>query len=461
MNLKSRPRFLFKLGARMLVVGFVVFTFLPAMNLVQAVAQGFTVESKSIPSVVGAGTFVSLQGGFSLALPQNVHGFRRVSIPTPSGPGAGDSYQWNMKEGSFTAAYAEAAEPLDDPETSKRIFARMHDSVEGFASSHNGKVVSEKPIELDKHAGVELRFEFPNEFMIQRIYLVSHRMYQVVVGLKNEQRVYEALAISVLDSLKILNEAEVATVVKEQAARAEPSPLPQEPVAPRIASDAADRGLLGKVKTVFTESQDLSGTWSVQTRKPNSMDFYNERGNLTKAEFYDYQGNLSDISVYGYLDGTRASKQESIRHEYDPPPMMLELPPGKEKPKYDPRYSYKFAFRYDEKKRLTEETRIGNDGKLWLRYVYKYSGNQREELVYSADGALNQRYLSTLDDKGNQVEETIYEAGAGSIRSKHSYVYEFDAQGNWTKRTGSKWVTKDGRSYYEPEAIYYQTTTYY
>ena len=104
---------------------------------------------------------------------------------------------------------------------------------------------------------------------------------------------------------------------------------------------------------------------------------------------------------------------------------------------------------------------MGNDSKLWLRYVYNYSGNQREELVYSADGSLNQRYLSVLDEKGNEVEETIFEARDGSIRSKHSYAYEFDSHGNWTKRTTSKWVTKDGRSSYEPQYVYYRTITYY
>ena len=266
--------------------------------------------------------------------------------------------------------------------------------------------------------------------------------------------------MNVLDSFQLLNEDEVATVRKEQAAKAQPSPLPQEPVVPRMGSDAQDEGLRGRVKTVFTESKDLSGTWTVQTRKPNSMDYYNERGNLTKKESYDYQGNLSDVTAYGYLDEVRVSHRESIRHEYNPPPMLIGPPAGGATPKYDPRYSYKFTFKYDDKKRLTEKTWIGNDGKLWLRYVYNYSGNQREELVYSADGSLNQRYLSVLDDKGNEVEETIFEARDGSTRSKNSYAYEFDSHGNWTKRTTSKWVTKDGGSSYEPQYVYYRTITY-
>lgn len=60
---------------------------------------------------------------------------------------------------SSNAAAGCTARPLDDPETSKRVFAGVRDGMEQLASSNHGKLVSEKPIELDKHPGVELRFE--------------------------------------------------------------------------------------------------------------------------------------------------------------------------------------------------------------------------------------------------------------------------------------------------------------
>jgi hypothetical protein len=273
--------------------------------------------------------------------------------------------------------------------------------------------------------------------------------------------VYESVAVSVLDSFKVLDEGEVAATLKVEAAKAEPSPLPQKPVAKRGGTDAMDEALQGKVKTVLRESQDLSGTWSVQTRKRNSMDYYDERGNLTKTEFYDYKGNLSSITVFGYLDGSRVSNSRSISHEYNPPPIMIAEAPGEVTPKYDPRYSSKFEFKYDDQKRLVEKTYINNAGKVSIRYVYKYSGRQREEWVYSADGSLNQHYLSVLDEKGNRIEWTVFEVRDGAVKSKHSYVYEFDAKGNWIKRTSSKWVTKDERSYYDPTDVSYRTITYY
>jgi hypothetical protein len=199
----------------------------------------------------------------------------------------------------------------------------------------------------------------------------------------------------------------------------------------------------------------------VQTKKRNSLVQYNDKGNRTRSESYDYKGNLSEITVYGYIDGNRVSHFKSIEHEYNPPPMVISESPGTVSKKWDSRYQYKFAFKYDDKKRLTEKTWFHSNGDLWLRYVYKYTGNQREELVYSADGSLNQHYVSTLDDKGNELEETSFETRDGSIRSKQSYVYDFDAKGNWRKRTTSKMVSKDGQAQLEPQSVYYRTITYY
>lgn len=427
-------------------------------------AQGFSVENKSAPSVVGGGTFVSLEGKFTIALPQTQHVFRPLSIDTPVGRATGDAYSWTMKEGSFTAGYVEASQAWDDQETSKRVFASIRDGLVAWAGSKNGKLISERQIEFDHHPSLELKLEFSDGLLFQRFYLVSRRLYQTVLLLKSEQRADEAVAVKVLDSFKVLSDADVRAALKAKAAVAEPGPLPQEPVAPRIRSDADDDGLHGKVKTVFQESQDLSGTWSVQGRKPSSMEYYNERGNLTKRESYDYKGNLSDITVYGYLDGARVSRSKSIEHEYNPPPMMIASPSGEARPKSDSRYSNKFTFQYDDQKRLIEKSWLMNNGQPSIRYVYKYSGNpanQREELVYSADGSLNQRYLSILDDKGNEVEQTSFETRDGSVRGKYSYVYEFDAQGNWIRRTTSKWTTKDGKSSYAPAYVDYRTISYY
>lgn len=428
---------------------------------VQVFAQGFDIDSKSPPSVVGAGPFVSLEGRFSIALPQGIHSFRPLAVDSPAGKMRGDAYLWTMKEGDYTASYVDAPQPMEDADSSARIFANIRNGSTNWAASKNGKIISDRLMEFDKHPALEMKLEFPEGLLWQRFYVVSKRLYQVVLLLKTDQRTYEEVAGKVIDSFKILSDAEVATALKAKAAAAEPSPLPQEPVAARVGSDAADEGLHGAVKEVFQEKEDLSGTGSVQGKQPSSMGYYNQSGNLTKRELYDYKGNLSEITVYGYVDGARVSNRKSIEREYNPPLSVVASPPGAAKPKSDPRYANKFTFRYDAQKRLVEKTWFLNNGEVSIRYVYKYSGNQREDLVYSANGSLNQRYLVVLDDKGNKIEETSFQTSDGSVRGKNSYAYEFDTKGNWVKRVASKSVTKDGKTRFEPTVTDYRTIKYY
>lgn len=443
----------------------IAFTFLLsiAFGSEAVFAQGFRMEGGRPPSVRDGGTFVSLEGQFSIALPSQQNGFTPLELETPAGRGSGDGYSWEMKEGIFTAGYIVAARPLDHPNIIADVFGSIRKSTDQWASAKDGKLISDKESVFESHPALELIYEFPGGVYWQRFYLVSRRLYHVVLVVRTEQRAMEAEALKVLDSFKLLSDAEVAAALKAKFAAAEPSPLPQEPVATRAGSDAGDNRLHGRVKTVFRESEDLSGTWAVQGRKPSAMDYYNERGNLTRAEFYDYKGNLSDITVYGYIDGARVSSRKSIEHNYNPPPMMIGPAPGAAaRPKPDPRYSNKFVFQYDEQKRLIEKTWFLSNGEVTVRDVYKYRGNpvnEVEGLGYSADGSLNRRYVSLRDEKGNEIERTDFDTKNGSIFTRSKYTYEFDSHGNWIKRTISE--AKGGGWDYKPAYVDYRTITYY
>ena len=106
-------------------------------NIRPCLAQDFSVESKTPPSVVGAGTFVSLEGRFSIALPQGIHGFRPLAFNTAAGRAVGDAYDWKMKEGSFIAGYVDAPQPLDGPEMSKQVFESIRNGMDSWARSQN------------------------------------------------------------------------------------------------------------------------------------------------------------------------------------------------------------------------------------------------------------------------------------------------------------------------------------
>src|ERR1041385_1168740 len=72
---------------------------------VVVVGQGFSAGSPDPPSVKESDLFVSIQGRFSIALPDNYHGFTPLSANTSAGLVLGDSYDWVMKEGRFAAGF--------------------------------------------------------------------------------------------------------------------------------------------------------------------------------------------------------------------------------------------------------------------------------------------------------------------------------------------------------------------
>lgn len=427
--------------------------------VIQGGPPGQSDQAKGPPSVVGAGTFESLEGRFSISLPKQISGFRPMSLRTPSGVAKGMSYVWEMKEAAFVVGYVDLSQSSEDPQMAAQLFNVVREEIKKLAATRDGQVRPEKEIRLDTHPGLEHRVELFIGSVVQRTYLIGARVYQTLFMVRTTQQAYESLAFGVLDTMKVLNDKEVAAKKSEKAAAAEPSPLPQQPAAPRLGSDSTDEALRGRIRTVLTESEDLFGPSSVQVRKRSSLDSFNEQGNLTRRESYDHRGNLSEITVYGYIEGNRVSDSKTIEYEYNPPPSRAAVAPNAKKS--DSRYDRKFEFNYDDHKRLTEKTWFRSNGDVWLRYVYKYSGNQREELMYTAEGTLNQRSLVVLDDKGNTIEQTLFETRDGSVRLRQQYKYEFDSHGNWIKRTEQRFVTKDGRETLEPHSVYYRTISYY
>jgi len=414
------------------------------------------------PSTVGAPTFVSIEGRFSISLPEQ-NGFIELTIPTPVGDAKGGIFQWQTKEATFGVGYADATQPLDNPETAKQFFNGATELFKKLAKANSGNVAPVRQITFDKYPGIEQRADLFTGAIIQRTYIVSRRIYEMVAVIKNSQRESESVAVGALDSFKLLSDAEVTQRRWEKVAKAEPSPLPQQPVAPRDGSDASDEGLRGRVKSVLTESQDLSGTKSAQGRKRDSFTTYNEHGNILRTEWYDDTGIVEHIKVYGFIDGRRVAVSRWIRLESPQSPMGggIAIPPGWTPPidKSDPRYQERYEFKYDEKKRLTERSTFRSSGILDYRYVYKYNENQMERSIYSAD-RLSMRLVFILDDKGNEVERTIFWRDEHP-RSKDSFTYEFDSSGNWTKRTTLTVVTKDGGQQLEPYSVHYRTITYY
>lgn len=427
------------LKRRALVAAFVV---LLSGVFVEVVAQR---ESRSAPR------FVSVEGRFSISLPDK-SSFTTLIIPTPFGNARGNWYEWQTKEATFGVGYADSFQPINDPEAVKQFFDGATERFRKLVEAKDGKIAVVKKITLDKYSGIEQRAELFAGSFIQRTYLVSQRIYETNVAVKYSQG---ASAVEVLDTFKLLSDPEIT----EEALKAGPGPLPQTPEAPRAGSDAGDEGLRGPVKSVRTEIQYLSETEWTKTLPRFSITTYNEKGNQLREESYDFKNNLVQITVFGYLDGGRVSASKSIQREYDAVlPVRRGIGAISSNKEMDPRYQHRFEYKYDEKKRLIEQTDLLSNGEFVKRQVYKYEAKQKEELVYSETGSLTYRELYILDDKNNEIEDINFEPD-GSVNWKISYTYEFDSHGNWTKQTMT--VLSDRHRRIEAPSVHLRTITYY
>lgn len=409
-------------------------------------------------SASDAPRFVSLEGGFSISLPERYKQLTPLTIRLPSSNAHGNLYEWKIKDRVFSIGYADRYLPISDAE---QFFDGVAEHFRSLALSVNGNLGSVKNITIDKHPGIELRADINKGSFVQRTYLASGRIYRTMVVVKDSQR-DERTAISVLDSFKLLSDAEIT----EEALKTPPGPLPQTPEASRAGSDASDEGLLGPVKRVRTETQFLSETQLTMDGPRSWVNTYNEKGNKVRSETFDFKNNLIQLTVYGYLDGNRVSASKHIPRADGPRPGIgagLGIGPGRSlqsnKKKEDPRYDHRYEFKYDDKKRLIEHTDFSSNGDILWRRVFKYEGNQKEELFYPENRSWTQRTLNVLDDKGNVTERTVF-APDGKVRSKVSFTYEFDSNGNWTKQTKSWSVVDERLRPFEPSSVI-RTITYY
>jgi protein TonB len=93
--------------------------------------------------------------------------------------------------------------------------------------------------------------------------------------------------------------------------------------------------------------------------------------------------------------------------------------------------------------------------------TYDNKGNKVDNAYFlAAGGSLTGKENYKYDDKGNMIEMTLHNED-GSLLSKETYSYEFDAVGNWVKMTTSVAVIEGGKLNFEPSEITYRTIAYY
>lgn len=407
--------------------------------------------------------FVSTEGRFSIGLKQQIDGYSPITPKQLGIEANGSQLTWKLDEGEIRVLFLEFGKGTMTGSEKELQTLTKNGKENIFFTYPTAKVRDESYFHLNVlFPASKITFDLSdNMVIVQRIYLVQNRMYKMLAIFQKPEN--EKFISEVFDSFKIISQEDINADIRRKFDSIKPSPLPQEPVVKKLKSDAEDEGLKGKVKQIVLESEDLSGTWSVQGRKLASETNFNKNGNRVDSIFYSSKLVPSGATVWGYIDGKRVFKTETIRDETGPPPMAMPKAKIDENlPKPDPRYQYSYEYKYVDG-RLSEMQLISNIGRIVSRTVYNYSKNQVERLVFTPEGNLNQKYLVTLDEKGNGIEEINF--GLANFKyygdRKYRYSYEFDKQGNWIKKTTTMEVLENGVTLFKPYSVYYRTITYW
>jgi hypothetical protein len=96
----------------------------------------------------------------------------------------------------------------------------------------------------------------------------------------------------------------------------------------------------------------------------------------------------------------------------------------------------KNLYQYDSRKLKTVEENYGADGSMMGRkkFTYEHRGRLSAQENFDNNGKLVEKNMYVYNDNKDEIEWTNYNRG-GHVQYKYTYTYEYDAQGNWTKKT--------------------------
>ncbi len=166
-------------------------------------------------------------------------------------------------------------------------------------------------------------------------------------------------------------------------------------------------------------------TYSSQAKdKRTEMITYGASGSVISRTTYSYDalGNMVEITSYG-ADG---NVREKIVNAFDG-------------------------------SRKTKTAHYDSAGTLVKEEVFDEKGNVAESTT--SESKTPGKYSSRYDDRGNMTETDYYNAD-GVLKYKVSVEFEYDAEGNWTKRTLSDCTYLGVRTVCKRLGVTYRTFTY-
>lgn len=411
----------------------------------------------------GTRAFSSLDGGYIVEVSKTATQSTTGPLKMPdAGLDEGYFRRWKDDGVFFQAAYIAPTVKKSATRTEAEKEAMLEQVVRLMAEPgrvDGYKVVSEKVLQptgrgWDK--GREILYDSGSRILIVHYFASEHNVVVAMADTTLEP-------VKLRAAHKFLNSMRLATreeIIAQKLANATPGDLPQTKPASYFQPELADMAK-GRVKEISEEIEDFGDDKRSKGKNKKIDHYFDAQGYLNRSVTYDYQGHPQQSIAYGFLDGARVSKNAQIDNER----VMFGVTaqrPGAPVKKRDVRFSTSVAEKYDSKKRVTERIFYDNAGELFLRAVYSYRAGAEDIYEYKKNGALQNKITRTLDAKGNLVGKFHQELGTQPRELTYTYKYEtFDSSGNWTKRSVTMEVKRDGKIAYSTTYNEYRTIAYH
>lgn len=459
-------------------------------------------------------------GGFGVNLPQKYSEYKSASLDVANYRFPVRVYRWKSDRDSFTITAGEGANDLEKPEYTKLFLDDFRRQYAELSAKQNGVIISEGPWSHEGHPGWQIVERRDSTAINLRFFVIRYRFYTISVAASDGEGINETRQ-NILNSFHLLSPAEIAAEKERLIESFAPSPLPQQPAITRPLSDAQEQNLRGKVKRVYVEAADYLGRPQPISRHPRTREDFDQNGYLiSRIEYLDFMPYKA--FSFGYTNGTRAyllSERSSLleqsvatgpatpqapelyeeEHKFGKTGLLEEVKVSGEKGKVQQIYSYQdkegrreIAFREKNRyarnislqwKSVIELDKDGNPAsETTVEYFDSPTGKVtsterqvdthavvtnaiRGETIISPNGTGRPPSVAEIAKNPNMTTRVYQPSDAGTpqrrTETRYTYSYEYDAQGNWTKRV-QYLMKKSDKSYTAvPMTVTYRTITYY
>ena len=223
---------------------------------------------------------------------------------------------------------------------------------------------------------------------------------------------------------------------------------------------------------------------------------YDAKGNKIEYRYYHHTNVLGGKIVYvynnnaGLLSQTYSNGDGALiwKHLYIVNDKGQEI---EDKTYIGETLKYQVQFVYDDKGRVLQQdtsefNTLPNQGAGShspepgkVVFIYDDKAKTKEEIKFNKNGFLEKADLHVYDEKGSEIERVWYESGGsfndviqskdktpaaqrklrGIFKWKITYRYEYDTQGNWTKKT--RWYQSQENETAKPQSAEHRIISYY